>query len=170
MSARKTVSAFQILRGNHLNGFDQAWKIRSVRGESLDHHFAESVAARLPIPCSQFERSELHVGGKNVLVGWRQRGIKQRRYGDIEIRRLGKFTVFRGVVSAFEIINFGPDVYATGNRLAETVRADRGSQCRKHRQIAESNIHFCNGTRGAEIFYAIRESGIELRRDRKSVV
>ena len=62
-----------------------------------------------------------------------ERRIEQRGNGDVEIGRGGKFAVLGGVEGAFEVVDFGADVDAAGERLAEAVRADGVRRAREMR-------------------------------------
>ena len=124
---------------------------------------AELLAARVPVPCFQLVGRELHVGGEDVLAFGRQRRIEKRGNGDVEIGCSGKFAVLRGVEGAFEIVDFGADVDAAGERLDEAIGTHRVGERGKRRQIVEREIDLGDVAGGTDVANAQREGRIELR-------
>ena len=80
-----------------------------------------------------------------MLAFGRERRIEKRGNGDVEIRRGREFAVLRGVEGAFEIVDFGADVDAAGERLDGTVGTDSVGERGKSREIVEREIDFGDG-------------------------
>src|SRR5258708_6688368 len=161
VAACETVGCFEILGSDDLNPFDEAGKIGHVRGESIDDGVGEILAAGVPVPFFQLEWRELNAGGEDVLAVRGERGIENRRNGDVEIRSFRKFAVFGGVKGALEVIDFGADVDAAGEGFEINFAFGKSG---KSRQTPESEIDLGDGAIGTEIFDAVGKGGIELRR------
>ncbi len=93
-----------------------------------------------------------------------ERGIEEGGNGDVEIGGGGKFAVLGGVEGALEVIDFGADVDTAGERFEEAVGSDGFGERGEIGEIAEGEVNFGDGAVAAEIFDALGESGIELRR------
>src|SRR6266851_8811109 len=87
VAAGETVGRFKVLRRDDLDAFDEAWKIRGVRGKRANDSGTEFPAAGVPIPFLQFIRRILNAGRENMLAFRSEGRIKNRRNGDIEIGR-----------------------------------------------------------------------------------
>src|SRR5580692_9389858 len=80
VAAGETVNRFEVMRSDHLHVFDEAGQILGVLCESFYYGVAEVLAARVPVRfglddvfairgnAGEFERSELNVGGEDVLA------------------------------------------------------------------------------------------------------
>lgn len=95
-----------------------------------------------------------------MLAFWRERWVEKRGDGDVEIRRGGNFAVFGSVKGALEIIDFGADVNAAGERVEKSFGC---VECREDGKTVESEMNFGDGAVGAEVADAEGEGGIELR-------
>ena len=114
VAASESIGILQVLGRDDLHAFDEAGKIRRIRGERFDYRVAEFPAARVPVPFSQFVRRKLNVGGEDVLAVGCERRVKNCGNRSVEIGRFRKFAVLGSIESAFEIINFRSDVDAPG--------------------------------------------------------
>ncbi len=93
-----------------------------------------------------------------------ERGIEERGNGDVEIGSGGEFAVLGGVKGALEIIGFGADVDAAGERFEEAVGGDGVGERGEGWEIAESEMNFRDGAVRTEIADAQSERRIDLRR------
>src|SRR5580700_2692337 len=84
VAARETVNRFEVMRSDDLHVFDEAGQILGVLRESFDYSVAEILAAGVPVRfglddgfairgnAGEFERSELNIGGEDVLAFGRE--------------------------------------------------------------------------------------------------
>src|ERR1700756_5718435 len=161
VASGEAVGGFQILRRDHLHGFNHVGKIRRVGRKRSYYRVAELPAAVRPIPFLQFEWRELHVGGDNVLAFGREGRIEKRGNGYVEIRRGGKFAVLGGVESALQVIDFGSDVNAAGEGFDEAVGSDGVGERREIGETVKGEMNLGYGAVRTEIADAQRERRIE---------
>src|SRR6266852_1479559 len=121
VAASETVGRFEILGRDDLHVFDEIGQVRRVSGESFDDGVSQVVAARVPVPFFQLEWRELDVGGKDVLAVGSERRIENGGNGDVEVRGIREIAILGGVKGAFEVIDFGADVDAAGERFERTL-------------------------------------------------
>ena len=129
VAAGEAVFGFEVFGGDGLSALDEAGEIWRVIADGFDDGVGEVLAARIPIPFFQFEWGKLDVGAHNVFADGSKARIAECGDGEIEVGRVGKFAVFGGVEGAFEVVDFGANVNAAGQSLAETVGSD--GNCRR---------------------------------------
>src|SRR6266851_7562785 len=83
VAAGEAVGGFEVLRRDDLDAFDEAWKIRGVRGKRANDGGTEFPAAGVPIPFLQFIRRILNAGRENMLAFRSEGRIKNGGNGDI---------------------------------------------------------------------------------------
>src|SRR2546425_5269939 len=106
VAAGETVGSLEILGGNDLDAFDQAWEIRGVRGERSNDSGAKFPAAGAPIPFPQFIGSILHAGRENMFAFRSEGRIENRGNGDVEIGGFREIAVLGSVEGAFQVVDF----------------------------------------------------------------
>src|SRR2546422_541923 len=161
VAAGETVGSLEILGGNDLDAFDQAWEIRGVRGERSNDSGAEFAPAEIPIPFPESIGSILNAGGEDMFAFRSEGWIENRGNGDIEIGRFGELAVLGGVKGALEVVDFGADVDAAGEGLEKTL----GSiERRESRKTTESEIDFGDRAVRTKILDAVGKGRIKVRR------
>src|SRR5437899_1967676 len=94
-------------------------------------------------------RGKLRVNRHYMCARRRQRGISERRNGDVQVWMRRHVTVLGGIKRALEIINVLPDMNSPGKLLAGvSTKAIKGGELR---QCRESQLNFRDRTLRAVI-------------------
>src|SRR5260370_23060658 len=138
VAGSETVGGFEILGRYDLDAFDQAWEIRSVRGECSNDSGAKFPAAGVPISFLQFIGSILNAGRENMFAFRSQCPIENGGNGDIKIRSFREIAVLGSVESALEVVDFGADLDAASESFEKALGSIERQESRK---TAETEIH-----------------------------